>query len=329
MSNLPNANIHLDNVSRQLRRYPRWIVYRLVAGIDKLKKVPYCWRDLSIGEVNAYNPANHGTFDQCRAAAGAGGSEFGVGIVLGEGITVADIDYREVTDVDALKRNVAMLREHFPTLHEMSVSGGGEHLYYFGMMPEGWLLSRPGITFYDGVANGARFIAVTGNGMSPDDTIAFGGDAFTMLGRSNGVAAPSPVAYNAIEYGDKEALIDEASKFVKGGGGLRPLLNTPITYPGPGNWSGTLGTIVLALASARADKLTAYRILELSPFVTQSTPRDNETRPAKLHRLFYHAKRREWERAVECAERAGRVSNGLDRVTVPDGAFAKREGAAS
>ncbi|AZO15105.1 hypothetical protein EJ069_10400 [Mesorhizobium sp. M2A.F.Ca.ET.043.05.1.1] len=308
-----HANCYLDNVALVLRKYPSWIIYRLVQAQGKLKKVPHCWRDLSLGEVSAFNLANWGTFDQCRLAAVAAGPEFGIGIVLGQGVTVADIDYREATNVDALKQNILDFRSLFPTLHEWSVSGEGEHLYYFGQLPQGWRSMGGGVTFYDGIENGARFIAVTGNGMAPGQTITAGYDAFMRLGRIAAREPVAPVEYDSITYGDNEALIDEASKYVKGGAGLRPLLNTPILYPGPGNWSAVLGTIVLALASARADKLVAFRVLEASPFVQRSTPRDNETRPRKLHRVFYGRNAKEWERAVARVENAGRVSNGLDK----------------
>ncbi|RWO89557.1 hypothetical protein [Mesorhizobium sp.] len=331
MSILPNANQYLNNVSLQLRKYPTWIIYRLVRYEDKLKKIPHCWHDPAIGEVSAFNPANQGTFDQCRAAAQALGPDFGIGIVLGHGITVADIDYREALDLDALKYNTRGFRNVFPSLHEMSVSGAGEHIYFLGTLPPGWRGPGGGLSCYDGIENGARFIAVTGNGMTPEQTIAVGFEAFMRLGRIEAQTPLAPVEYEAISYGSNEALIDEASKFVSGGGGLRPLLNTPILYPNnKTNWSAVLGTIVLALASARADKLVAYRIIEASPFVTHSTPSGSgEARPKKLHRRFYSAKGNEWERAVARVERAGRVSNGLARVTVPDGAFARRAGAAS
>lgn len=293
-----NPQRYLSNVSRQLRSYPYWIIYRLVPRGDVLAKIPHCWRDISIGEVSAFDARNHGTFEQCWEAAVKAGAWFGVGIVLypQHNLFVLDIDYRKAEKlIDFAKR----MKQLHPTASDVSVSDNGWHGYYLGRRPQN-TREKDELEFYFD----HQFIAVTGKDMSPDDVIADGTPLLNRLYLDP--PAPQiayPVAYEEIEYSDSMELVAAASKFIKGGD-LWALLDTP----NPFDWSGTLSQILLAMVSARAKKIDVYNTLMASSFVQQSNPKGGEFRSSKLHRLMY-GKHDEWLKTIQFAASKGRFAD--------------------
>ena len=295
-----NTQRYLDDVALQLKQYPKQIIYRFVPDGLTLRKLPHCWHNPAIGEVDAFRSLNWGSFEQCANAAKAAGPWFGVGIVLDIVLKmlVMDVDYRLVDDPDNLREIVSRIKATWPTITETSVSGNGEHLYYYGTLPQGWQTRRKGFKIY----SEHQFIAITGKDTSEHKLAPIPDELLDLIGEIRHVSS-NPVVYKEIDYPNDEAVIAAASKFIKGGR-LLELLNTP---EAPGNWSEVLGSITLALASSKCTKENAYLTLCYSPFVQQSEPNGGQTRETKLNRRFW--RENEWERAVAEAAKLGRFDD--------------------
>jgi hypothetical protein len=288
-----SANEYISNVPDQLKKYPHWIVYRLVQQGGRLMKIPRKWDELRRGEANAFRPGNQTTFENARAAACNAGPDYGVGIVLTSdaGLFVVDVDPRHSPEPETLLSNVEYLQGQYPTLSETSVSGEGRHLFYFGSLPAGWESRVDGIDVYDGSTS--RFIAVTGNGMNPTGKIGDGRGflADPRVGCVKAGASLTPVAMNEIQYPTADAVLQAAVA-------RRSDLPQRLARIDPPDWSAVFVSVLKDLAATGCSWEGAWNVLRDAPLVAKSSPKDGVSRTQKAWRLISSPKPSgEWAKA--------------------------------
>jgi putative DNA primase/helicase len=127
----------IDNIPEDLKRIPRWVVYRLRAkrgAGDKLDKIPY----QCDGTPAKTNDASTWTdFERCRQCAEALGDGGGVGFVFdSDADDVVGVDLDDCIGEDGKLETWAVEAcQTFRSYTELSPSGRGIHLFVRGNLP--------------------------------------------------------------------------------------------------------------------------------------------------------------------------------------------------
>lgn len=162
-----DASPALSAVPEDLKRLPRWVVYRLVEkkkkadGTPKLDKVPL---RCDGRPAKSNDPTTWATFDECVEAWQAGVGS-GVGFVFnGDGIVGVDLD-KCIDEGGEIETWAAEVVRRFATYAERSPSGRGLHLFVRGDLPEGVgrVNNEAGVEMY----GKGRFFTVTGDCLTP------------------------------------------------------------------------------------------------------------------------------------------------------------------
>lgn len=153
----------LDNVPKAMRERKQWVLHR-----NKRPVQP----DGSPARVN--DPSTWLTFKEARIWFEKVGGFDGIGYVLieGDGIVAIDIDNCRNPDTGELSDFAQRIINQFPSYREISLSGGGLHIFLRGEIPEEYLTtsvtgrknSQLGIEVY----RSGRFIAMTGDVFDED-----------------------------------------------------------------------------------------------------------------------------------------------------------------
>lgn len=140
----------LEHIPQSLRDARRWVCF------DAAKK--------PINPVTSMNakpndPTTWGTLEAAQAAVSRYGLR-GVGVLLGDGLCGIDIDHCRDPETGQLSEMATAIVEKMQTYTEISPSGTGLHLLFYGEKPAGACRkSSIGLEMYDG----GRYFTVTGN----------------------------------------------------------------------------------------------------------------------------------------------------------------------
>jgi putative DNA primase/helicase len=140
-----------DNIPLELRTLKQWVLWRYETREEKLTKVPY---QANGRKAESDNPATWTSFDKTLAAL----PKFdGLGVMFANGLAGIDLDHHiEGGKVSDFARSVV---EKVNSYTELSPSGTGLHILFFGCLPEGRRRKDElGIEMY----SSGRFFTITG-----------------------------------------------------------------------------------------------------------------------------------------------------------------------
>lgn len=153
---------------KELTALPQWICWRLEPDPkgDKPRKVPY---DPKTGrKASSTNPATWATLPEAEAAC-ARYTFTGLGFVFTEESNIVGVDIDHCREADgSLNDTACAILEKYPSYTEISPSGTGLHIFYYGAMPgKGNKNSATGVEMY---ATG-RYFTMTGQRLdgTPED----------------------------------------------------------------------------------------------------------------------------------------------------------------
>jgi putative DNA primase/helicase len=198
-----------DNIPVELRTLKQWVLWRYETREEKLTKVPY---QANGRKAESDNPATWTSFDKTLAAL----PKFdGLGVMFANGLAGIDLDHHiEGGKVSDFARSVV---ERVNSYTELSPSGTGLHILFFGCLPEGRRRKDElGIEMY----SSGRFFTITGKRLdgapahvserSPE-LAALHTEVF---GKAKPMAQPKPAQPNNL---DDQALIEKAAAAQNGG----------------------------------------------------------------------------------------------------------------
>jgi putative DNA primase/helicase len=150
-----SLGVSLPLLPEELRRTPRWVIYRHEWRAGRWTKVPY--DALRPGRRAAVNdPATWTSFDIALAAFQAGHGD-GLGIVIADRLVGVDFDHVRDPITGALNADAASMVRTLDSYTEVSPSETGIHVLGWGTLPPG--RRRQGqVEMYDR----GRFFTVTG-----------------------------------------------------------------------------------------------------------------------------------------------------------------------
>lgn len=147
-----NTDVESEYVPPELKRIEQWVLWRPVKRSGKITKPPYR-PDTPSKLASVTNPAHWAPYS---AAVNAAGPRDGVGFVLTEEDPVAGFDLDKCIADGIVEEWAVRIVEEMDTYTEVSPSGAGLRLFFFGHPPNG----RKG-TFECYHSN--RYLTVTGN----------------------------------------------------------------------------------------------------------------------------------------------------------------------
>lgn len=217
-----NSGSLLDRVSNipgAFGRFNNWLMWMgELTSYGRYTKIPY-QVDGSMMRASPTNPEQWAgmqqSFNAVNGLRNKGASECGMGFVITRetGLICIDLDDPQkcANPEKAATVQHAILEAFVGTYREKSPSGTGWHIWFYGVLPEGrdsmTLKSKAGIEVYAA----KRFMTMTG------DIANWGGTdvvpqneqlqwLVALMVDINGGALPSPVADNAVDQDDSEAL---------------------------------------------------------------------------------------------------------------------------
>lgn len=192
--------IRIPNTTQKVKSAKRWVTWRYETRDGKQTKVPYSKDGY---RASSTNPNTWCSFDEAVAAAKHHRAD-GIGIVLGNGLTGFDFDWKE-WDGEGIPDSVQMIMAALDSYAEYSPSRKGIHVLAYGAKPE-WAQSRTvlekGVVME--VYSSGRYFTYTGDHVAGtpeeiqhrDDEIAKIAEIFL---KSTPTAAPAPVVQPAVD----------------------------------------------------------------------------------------------------------------------------------
>jgi len=153
------GTMNMNRLPETLKLVKRWVLWKSETRHGKTTKVPY--RLCGHKKASSTEPSSWGGFNEAFAASSQRGC--GIGIVLGDGITGFDFDWKDTAE-PGIPAIVQTLVETLGSYAEFSPSGRGVHVLVSGKKPS-WATSKavlaPGITME--AYSHSRFFTVTGD----------------------------------------------------------------------------------------------------------------------------------------------------------------------
>lgn len=150
--------VGIENIPIEMKECPVWICWRKEnRNNGRIAKIPMNPFDGRYGDVT--NPAKWTTFEKALNACNKYNMD-GIGFVFSKEYGFVGVDIDHCIDEDGILSDFAKeIIEELDSYTELSPSGTGIHIYYFGKLPEGKRRdSKLGIEMYDS----DRFFTVTG-----------------------------------------------------------------------------------------------------------------------------------------------------------------------
>lgn len=158
---------HLDGIPLEMRRAPRWAMWRYEDRNGKPTKVPYSI--VRMADARSDHPEDWTTFDLAAAYWVRKRKHDGLGFLLGDGWGGVDLDKCRHPETGAIEAWALEIIDHLKSYTEISPSGTGLKVFICGVTP-GAGKRRKGFTSYDGGTRGEmevytqlRYFTVTGN----------------------------------------------------------------------------------------------------------------------------------------------------------------------
>lgn len=130
--NMQNINNNFDNIPKDLKKYPNWVLWKFQKIKGKKTKVPYQTNSKTASSVN---PDTWTTFDNVLQAYNQG-QYSGIGFVFtNTDITGIDIDHI-ISQNGSINKDTHDIISLFNSYTEYSPSGQGVHIYVYGKIPE-------------------------------------------------------------------------------------------------------------------------------------------------------------------------------------------------
>lgn len=206
----PQALTSYINIPQELKALPQWVLWRYEERNGKKTKVPY---QVSGQKAESNDPSTWAAFDRVLAAMP---NYDGVGVMFGNGLAGVDLDHH----IDAQGQLSPFAKDIITRLDsytELSPSGMGIHILYFGTLPPGRRRKdEHGIEMY----SAGRFFTVTGNHLAgTPSTVNNRTKEITQLHREifGEYTAPAPRKPSEPNSLDDAALIEKARNANNGG----------------------------------------------------------------------------------------------------------------
>lgn len=193
-------SITINKIPHQIKKVKRWVTWRYEIRDGKATKVPY---SKTGHRASSTNPDTWCSFDEAVNSAKRYRAN-GIGIVLGDGLTGFDFDWKE-WEGEGIPPSVQMIISVLDSFAEFSPSGKGIHVLVWGTKPE-WAQSRT--VLEEGVVmevySSGRYFTCTGNHVTGtpdeiqhrDDEIAKIAEIFL---KPAPAATPAPVTQPAVD----------------------------------------------------------------------------------------------------------------------------------
>ncbi|EDK34957.1 phage/plasmid primase, P4 family [Clostridium kluyveri] len=152
---MQNLNNNFDNIPRELREYPNWVLWKLESRKGKTTKIPY---QIDGKMASSTNPDTWNTFSKVVETYNHMGKYSGIGFMFQDsGIVGIDID--DCVKDGEISEKAAYIIDTLDSYTELSQSGKGVHVLAYGYIPRA---VKREIEMY----NTGRYFALTGDSLA-------------------------------------------------------------------------------------------------------------------------------------------------------------------
>lgn len=150
-------NMNFDNIPKDLKELPNWVLWKLQKVNDRKTKVPY---QVNGKTASSTNPDTWTSFDNVLQAYNKG-QYSGIGFVF-TNTNISGIDIDHCITNGSINKDAQGIINLFNSYTEYSPSGQGIHIYVFGKIPKA--IKSKDIEIY----SEGRYFTVTGNKICGD-----------------------------------------------------------------------------------------------------------------------------------------------------------------